>query len=179
MNTKKITFLAMLIALSIALVAAIHFPIIPSAPFLEYDPADIPILIGTFAFGTSAGLLITVIASVIQGFTVSAQSGLYGILMHIIATGSFVLVAGLIYNKDKTKKSAILSLIAGTLTMTAVMFIANLIVTPAFLKVPVEVVMGMMFTAIIPFNLIKAGLNSIITFIVYKAISKFMHEKLK
>lgn len=178
MNTKKITFLAMLIALSIALVAIIHFPIIPSAAFLEYDPADVPILIATFAFGTKAGLLITLIVSIIQGFTVSAASGLYGILMHVIATGSFVVVAGLMYGKEKSKNHAILALLAGTITMTVTMIAANLLVTPYFLKVSVEVVVGMLWTAIIPFNLIKAGLNSIITFIVYKAVSKFIREKI-
>lgn len=178
MNTKKITFMAMLIALSIALVAMIRFPLIPTAAFLEYDPADVPILIATFAFGAKAGLLITVIASLIQGFTVSIQGGLYGILMHIIATGSFVIVAGLIYSKKKSKKSAILALLAGTLTMTVTMVGANLLITPLYLNVPIDVVVGMLATAIIPFNLIKAGLNSIITFVVYKGISKFIHEKL-
>ena len=46
-NTRKLTTLAMLAALAIVLVALIHFPLVPAAPFLEYDPADIPIFIGT------------------------------------------------------------------------------------------------------------------------------------
>ena len=57
----------------------------------------------------------TVVTSVIQGLTVSAQSGPYGIIMHIIATGTFVLVAGLIYRNHKSKKKAIIALIAGAL----------------------------------------------------------------
>ena len=55
-NTRKLTTLAMLAALAIVLVALIHFPLVPAAPFLEYDPADIPIFIGTFLFGPAAGL---------------------------------------------------------------------------------------------------------------------------
>ena len=90
---RKIVVMAMLVAVSIVLVYLIHFPIFPSAAFLEYDPADIPILIGAFAYGPVAGLLITVVAAVIQGLTVSAGSGLYGVIMHIIATGVLVLVA--------------------------------------------------------------------------------------
>ena len=50
-NTKKMVTIAMLMAVSVVLVAFIHFPIMPAAPFLEYDPADIPIFIGTFLFG--------------------------------------------------------------------------------------------------------------------------------
>lgn len=74
-NVRKLTALGMLGAISLILVATVHFPIIPAAPFLEYDPADVPILIGTFAFGPVAGFLLTVVVSIIQGMTVSAASG--------------------------------------------------------------------------------------------------------
>ena len=104
MNTKKLTTLGVLAACSIVLVAFIHFPIFPAVSFLEYDPADIPILIGTFLFGPVWGVVLTVLVSAIQGMTVSAQSGVYGIVMHIIATSAFTLVAGTIYKRKKTKK---------------------------------------------------------------------------
>ena len=99
---RKITTLGILAALSITLVFFIHFPIFPSAAFLEYDPADIPIFIATFAFGPAWGFLLTVVVSVIQGITVSAASNWIGIVMHILATGSFALVAGAIYQRHKT-----------------------------------------------------------------------------
>ena len=51
MKTRRIITIAVLAAISVVLVALIHFPIFPAVAFLEYDPADIPILIGTFAFG--------------------------------------------------------------------------------------------------------------------------------
>ena len=92
MNIKqknvRLAKMAMLVAISIVLVMIIHFPIFPAVAFLEYDPADIPILIGTFAFGPVAGILLTVITSLIQGFTVSMASGAYGIIMHILATSA-------------------------------------------------------------------------------------------
>ena len=87
-STVKLAKMGMLVAISIVLVYFIHFPLIPAVPFLEYDPADIPIMMGAFAFGPWAGLLITVVTSLVQGFTVSAGSGVYGIIMHIIATGT-------------------------------------------------------------------------------------------
>ena len=71
-KVRKLVTMAMLAALSIVLVYVIHFPIFPAASFLEYDPADIPILIGTFAYGPLAGVLLTVVVSVIQGMTVSS-----------------------------------------------------------------------------------------------------------
>ena len=169
-QTKKMVTIAMLIAISVVLVAFIHFPIIPAAAFLEYDPADIPIFIGTFLFGPAAGVIITIIVSFIQGFTVSAQSGIYGILMHIFATGSFVLVSGNIYKKGRSKKAAVISLISGVIVMTCAMLVFNIIITPLFMGVPRSVVIGMLIPAILPFNLIKAGINAIITYLIYKPL---------
>ena len=103
-RTVKLVKMGVMVAISVALVYLIHFPIFPAVAFLEYDPADIPILIGTFAFGPLAGLALTVVTSVIQGLTVSSGSGLYGILMHVIATGVLVIVSGSIYSRKKTKK---------------------------------------------------------------------------
>ena len=173
-NTRKLTTIAILTALSVCFVALIHFPIFPAVAFLEYDPADIPILICGFAFGPVAGLAVTLIASFIQGFTVSAQSGIYGIIMHIIATGTFVLVAGFLYQKHKTKKWAAVAIVIGTVTMVVCMFFANLIITPYFMmgavnSGTVSAVLSLM-PFILLFNLIKAGVNGLITFFIYKRV---------
>ena len=171
-NVRKLTALGMLGAISIILVATVHFPIIPAAPFLEYDPADVPILIGAFAFGPVAGFLLTVVVSIIQGMTVSAASGgPIGIIMHIVATGSCVLIAGNVYRRNKTRKTAAVALVIGALTMTVAMVVMNLLLTPIFLGQSMQTVMQMLVPAIIPFNLIKAGLNCAITFVLYKSIS--------
>ena len=174
-NVRKLTALGMLGAISLILVATVHFPIIPAAPFLEYDPADVPILIGTFAFGPVAGFLLTVVVSIIQGMTVSAASGgPIGIIMHIFATGSCVLIAGNIYRRNKTRKAAAIALIVGALVMTGAMVLMNLVLTPIFLGTSMEEVIPMLLPAIIPFNLIKAGLNCAITFVLYKSISHLL-----
>jgi riboflavin transporter FmnP len=169
--------MAMLIALSVALVAVIHFPIFPAADYLEYDPADIPVLIGTFALGPLAGIAITVIEATIQGLTVSAKSGLYGIIMHIIATSTYVIVAGNIYKRSKSKKTAGIGIIFGTIAMAAIMAGANMIVTPMFTGMPASAIKDLLLPIIVPFNLIKAGVNGVITFIIYKPISHLIHGR--
>lgn len=175
LNTRKLVVLAMLTALSVVLIFFVHFPIFPAAPFLEYDPADIPILIATFAFGPVSGLMVTVAVSLIQAITVSAASGGWiGAIMHIVSTGSFVLVAGNIYRKRHTMSGAIVALICGVITMVIVMMGWNLVMTPLFMGGSVKQVLGMLIPIIIPFNLIKAGANAIITFILYKAIHKII-----
>ncbi len=172
-KAEQLVQMSILAALSIVLVYLIRFPIFPSAPFLEYDMADVPILIGTFLYGPVSGLLLTVAVSVIQGLTVSAQSGWIGIVMHIIATGALVLVAGSIYNYKRTRTGAVVALACGTIAMTLTMIPLNLFFTVRFLNVSRDVVMAMMPT-IIFFNLIKAGANSIITFLVYKSVGRIL-----
>ena len=167
-DIKRIAVLGVLTALSVVLVMLIHFPLIPAAAFLEYDPADIPIYISTFLYGPVSGLLITVVVSLVQGLTVSSASGLYGILMHIISTGTFVLTAGMVYRIGKKKFLSLpLSLVIGVIVTTAMMIPANLIITPLFMGTPVEVVKSMLIPAIIPFNLFKQCINAVITGVLY------------
>ena len=176
-NIRKLTVTAMLVAVSVVLVWLVHFPLFPTAAFLEYDPADIPILIGTFAYGPVAGILLTIAASAIQALTVSAQSGLYGFLMHIISTSLLAVTAGIIYRFNHTRIGAAIALTCGTLAMGFGMMLANHFITPVFMGVPVSVVDDMLLTVFLPFNLIKAGFNALITFLVYKPVSNHLIRK--
>lgn len=171
---KRLVVLAMLAAISVVLVWAVHVPLIPVVSFLEYDPADVPILIATMAYGPVAGVVLTVVVSVIQGLTVSAGSGIYGIIMHIIATSTLVLVAGTVYRLRHTRGGAVLGLVLGTLAMGLVMMPANHFITPAFTGWPVAQVDALLIPGILPFNLLKAGLNSGVTFVVYKTVSRYL-----
>lgn len=173
-RTMKLTKMAMLAAISVVLVLLIRIPY-PPAPFLVYDPADIPIFIGTFAFGPLAGLALTAIVSFIQAFVLGGD-GLIGFFMHFVATGAFVVVAGYIYKRNKSRKTAAIALISGTIVMTISMMLWNLLITPIFLGIPREAVVAMLATIILPYNLLKAGINSVVTFLTYKSIAKFLHK---
>lgn len=172
-QTRKLTTIAMLTAIAAVLITLIHFPLFPSAAFLQYDPADAAILIGAFAYGPVAGLFITVLASFIQAFFLGGD-GVYGFLMHVIASGVLAVTAGTIYRFRHTRLGGLIALAAGTLAMGATMMVANHFITPHFMGVPVSVVDGMLITVILPFNLLKAGINSVITFLIYKTVSRYV-----
>ena len=174
-GAAAIAKLAMMTAVSVVLLLIIRLPF-PPAPFLVYDPADVPIYITAFAFGPAAGLIVTLIVCLIQAFMLGGD-GLYGFLMHFVATGIVAVVIGLMYSKCKTKKRAIASLAVAVVVATAVMCVMNLIVTPLYMGAPREAVIAMLPTAIIPFNLLKAGLNAVLTFILYKRVSGFLHSE--
>lgn len=178
MNAKKIAALGMLAAISVIGVMLIRFSIFPQVAFLEYDPADIPIFIATFAFGSIPGLILTVVVSVIQGITVSAKSGIVGIIMHILSTGTFVVCAGMIYNKNKTRKLAYIALLSGVVAMTAIMALWNLFITPLYMGIPRDAIIPLM-PFIIAFNFIKASVNALVTALVYKRVHKELDKFIK
>lgn len=177
MTTTKLAKLAMMTAVSIVLLLLIRIPW-PAAPFLEYDPADLPIYITAFAFGPYEGLVVTLIVCLIQAFALGG-SGIYGFVMHFIATGIVAVVIGSMYKRNKTKKTAIKALVTGVIVTTLVMCVMNILVTPAFMGAPRSAVVAMIPTVIIPFNLVKAGVNSLLTFILYKRISGLLHGTAK
>ena len=172
-TTEKLAKLAMMTAVSIVLVLLVRIPW-PAAPFLEYDPADLPIYITAFAYGPFEGLLVTLVVCLIQAFALGG-SGVYGFVMHFVATGIVVVVIGTMYRRNKTKKTAVKALVTGVILTTVIMCVMNIIVTPAFMGAPRAAVIAMIPTVIIPFNLVKAGVNSLLTFILYKRISGLLH----
>ena len=169
-DVRKMVLMGMLCAISIVLVSALRLPF-PAAPFLEYDPADIPIIIGTFLMGPVCGLIITVIVSILQGIIFSSSSGIIGIITHIFATGFYVIAIGLV-SKIKIRQSRIVAVIIGTLVMTAAMVVWNMIFTPIFMNQPFEVVKGMILPIIVPFNLMKAGINGVLALIISYFVEK-------
>lgn len=173
-KTVRMTRMALMAAISLALMFLIRIPY-PLFPAMVYDPADIPIIISSFALGPLAGIMITLVVSIIQAFALGGDQ-LVGFFMHVMATGSFALIAGNMYKRNKTKKKAVIALIVGSLVMTALMVGWNLIITPWYYKMPVQAVVGMILPIILPFNLIKALINSMIVLLVYKPIANILHR---
>ena len=170
-QTRKLTTIAILSAISAVLITLVHFPLFPSAAFLQYDPADVAILIGGFAFGPVSGIIITVLASFIEAFFLG-QDGPYGFLMHVIASGAMVTVASIIYRYRHTRTGGLIALIAGTVARGLVMLPANHFITPYFMGAPTAVVDAMLLPTILPVSLLVGAINSAITFAVYKTVSR-------
>ena len=174
-SAKLIAKMGMMAAIACVL-GLIRFPLLPMVPFLTYDFADIPIIVSAFAFGPVAGILITLIVSFIQAFLLGGDQ-LYGFIMHVISSGAFVLIASIIYNRNKTKKTAIVSLVIATIVTVILMGFANYFITPYYYggEGMREMVVQLM-PFILMFNLIKWVGNSVITLLIYKRISPFLHK---
>jgi riboflavin transporter FmnP len=153
------------------------FPLIPAVNFIRYEFSDLPVLIGVFAFGTLPGVIVAAL-SVFLSFVLGAEGGgPYGALMHFIAIGIYALTAGIIYHFNKTRTGAIISMLAGTAAMTAVMIPANLIITPLYTGASADAVRNLLLPGIIPVNALKGLVTALLTFVLYKRVSGFLHSQ--
>lgn len=166
-STKELTTLAMITAIAYVLVSAIRIPIVL---FLKYEPKDVIITIGGFLMGPTAVLISSAVVALIEMFTIS-ETGIIGCIMNFLSTCSYACVAALIYWKNRTMRGAILGLASGAVFMTAAMLLWNYLITPLYMTGTSRAdVAGMLLPVFLPFNLLKAGLNSSITLLLYKPL---------
>lgn len=168
---KNLTITAMLAAVSMVLVF-IGFSIFPQVEFLKYDPADVPIMILSFMLGPVYGIACSLIVSIFQAIFWSTD-GIVGCIMNILSTCAFIVPAALVYRRKKTKLNAVVGLIIGCLIMTAVMLLFNYFITPVYRGIPRQAIIPLL-PWIGAFNLIKATINSVLTFLLYKHIGKII-----
>ena len=165
-STKELTMLAMISAIAYVLVTTIRIPVVL---FLKYEPKDVIITIGGFLMGPGAVLITSGVVSLIEMFSIS-DTGIIGCIMNFLSTCSFGCVAALVYKRNHTIRGAITGLAVGTVFMTIVMLLWNYLITPLYMGLPRDQVAGMLIPAFLPFNLVKAGLNSSITLLLYKPL---------
>lgn len=163
----------------------LEFPI-PIMPFfIRFDFSDLPALIGAFAYGPLAGVIVEFIKNLLH-CTVT-QSFTVGELSNFILGAVFTATAGLIYKKNKAKKGAIIGAVVGSVVMGIISFPSNLfIVYPAYAKfTPMNEIIdayskllpsvGKLWQALlifnVPFTIVKGLISTLITVLVYKRLS--------
>lgn len=166
-NTKKLVLLAMFSALAYATMFVFRIKV----SFLTFEAKDAVITIAAMSLGPLAGLVISLVVTLLEMVTVS-DTGFYGWIMNFSAAAVFSTVASLFYRRIRKVWGAIVGLASAVASMTVVMLILNLVITPIFsTNLPVETVMEMIPPLLLPFNLTKATLNSALVMVLYKPIS--------
>ena len=170
---RKMILLALLAALSFIMVAFIR---IPAVLFLKYEPKDVVITIGGFLLGPIASFIVSLVVSLIEMFTIS-ETGPIGCLMNLISSCSFACLAALIYKKHHSIKGAIVGLLAGSLSMVGVMLLWNWLITPLYMvNTTRQDVAKMLVPVFLPFNALKAGLNSALILGLYKPLTQALRR---
>lgn len=188
-RTKKITYSAMFAAIA-TVVMYFEFPLPFMPPFLKVDLSGAVSLLAAFMFGPLSAVLITLVKDLIQAL--STSTGGVGELGDFFMTSAFCVVSSLVYRRQHTKKGAVIGMVCGALAMTLVgCFTNRYMLIPFFSKImPIEAIIsacaavnpligsidGYIIFGVIPFNLMKGAILSIITFLLYKRLSTFIKE---
>ncbi len=186
MTTRELTAIAMLIAVSWVLyLFGFKIPIVPS--FLTLDFSELPAVIASLSMGPVAGIFVCLVKNLLH--LMVSHTLWIGELSNFIIGVAFVVPIGLLYQKHKTKKGAVLAMLLGAISMCAVGVVSNyFIIYPLYGKfaMPMEVILSM-YTAIlpaadtllkaliifnVPFTFVKAMVSVVVTYFVYKPLSK-------
>ena len=196
MKNRRLSKLIKVSLLSVMgfLLMYIELPLPLFPDFLKIDVSDLPALLGAFALGPVEGVIIELMKNILKGLF-GTQTAFVGETANFLVGSVMVFTAGLIYRKNKSRKSAIAGLTIGTVIMPVVAAIGNLyIFLPLYEKVlhiPLVAFVEMaqkinpaitnintyIIWAIIPFNLIKGVFVSAITVAVYKSVSPILHKE--
>ncbi len=167
-------------------------PIFPE--FLKIDISDLPALLGAFALGPIAGVLIELFKNILHGL-LATKTAFVGELANFLVGSVLVLVSGYIYKARKSKGGAIVGLLTGVVCMSAFAALLNyFLILPLYESVlgfPITAVIGMgskinpnikdlnsfVLWMIIPFNLLKGVVISAMTLALYKSVSPILHKE--
>lgn len=189
-DTRKMAMVGMFSAIAM-IIMLFEFPVFFAPPFYELDFSELPILVGTFAFGPMAGVMMEFLKVLLKLFVKGTSTAFVGDLANFAVGCSFILPASVVYAFRKSKKSAIVACIVGTLTMTIFGTAFNAVyLLPAFSKLfhmPMDQILAMgiernpfvregdifsfVAACVAPLNLIKGASVSIITLLIYKPLS--------
>lgn len=193
-TTARLTLAAMFGALA-AVLMLFELPIFFTLPFIKLDFSDIPVILGAYMLGPLWGAVIAFVKIALNFVLNGTVTVGIGELANLLFTLAYVIPAGIIYRFKRTKKGAVLSLIAGTLIASAAAVILDwFVVFPFYISVSssltMDAVIGMasgtnplvndaftmMIFSVFPANLLKYTLASVITFFAYAPLRKLINS---
>ena len=172
------------------------FPVPFAPPFYKLDFSEVPVLICAFAMGPVAGVASELLKNVLKILFRGTTTAFVGDYANFVIGCSFIIPAAILYFKHKTKKTAIIGCVAGTIIIAIFGSLFNAFyLLPAFSKLygmPLESILEMghaifsgfeefnilTFVAlcVAPLNLLKGALVSVIVMLIYKPISRILHQ---
>lgn len=164
-ETKKLAISAMLTA--VAFLVTFCTAMFKVSGFLSLDLKDAVLSIISLMYGPAYGVISVIVVSLVEFITIST-TGVYGLVMNILSSGTFALVCGFVYKFKRSFSGAILASGLTVISVTGVMLLANIFITPLYFQMPRQAVIDMLPTILLPFNLCKSVLNASIMLLVYK-----------
>ncbi len=175
-NLRTLVVIAMLAAASVILMATLQVPILPTAPYLRYDPSDVLALTAAFVLGPRVSVVVVALKDIL--YLLLRARTIFGPLGNFIAVGTFVGVTGLVYHR--LQSSEMIRLLAacgaGLLARVVIMIPANFILLYLQFGMPPARVARTIWPVIVPFNAVVGLINAAITIVV---IGAFLRTRIR
>lgn len=165
-SIRKLTVMAMICAMGFIAMFVFRF----NVGFLTFDFKDAIMSVASLIFGPLAGVICSVLVALLEFITIG-DTGVYGLIMDILSSASFLLICGIVYKYKHTFSGAIIAAVCSVIGMTAVMCVANIFITPYYMHVESSDVVAMIPTLLFPFNLCKGIMNAAVMLLIYKPLS--------
>lgn len=193
-TTKRIAYIAMFSALG-GVVMLFEIPLPFAPPFYKIDLSELPVLMCTLYLGPVAGVTAEFLKVAVKLLIKGTSTAFVGDFANFVVGISFILPASIVYHYRKTRKTAVIGLIVGTLCMTVFGSLFNAFyLIPKFselFKLPIDAIIAMgnkvnssitdinslVLFAVVPFNLIKGTVVSFVTYLLYKRVEKIIFKE--
>ncbi|KPU43622.1 riboflavin transporter RibU [Oxobacter pfennigii] len=195
MRDQRLNKLVKISVLSAAafILMLIEFPLPFFPEFLKVDISDFPALLGSFALGPLAGVIIEAVKNILHVLLKNTTAGI-GEIANFVVGAAFVFAAGMVYKIKKDRAHALYGLIAGVVAMAAVAAVCNLFIfLPLYEKVlgfPIPAIVDagakinpaikdlntFVALSIVPFNILKGIIVALLGFLSYKSLSPILHR---
>lgn len=193
-SIQKMTIIAILSAMA-AILMLIEIPLGFAPDFYKLDFSEVPVLIGAFALGPIAGVIIEAVKILLNFMINGTITFGVGEVANFLIGLSIVVPASCIYTRHKTRKFAIIGLGIGIVSMTVLGALLNaFVLLPVYASVfgtsvdglvavgtlvnpSITNLTGFILLAVVPFNLVKGILVSVVVILVYKRVSFLIKGK--
>lgn len=171
LDTRELVTIAIFAAMTMVL-SFIQIPLFPPAPWLMYDPSGVIPLITALLFGPAAGVTVGIV-----GWLPRLFFDPLGTLITVVVIAAMSFITGTVYRIRKTFAGAMVGMGLGAVVFLILAILLNLLITPLYAHVSIPEVAAMIVPILLPFNLIKAILNAVITALLYKPVSNLIKRR--
>ena len=192
-KVKQIAFVGLMGAVS-AVLMLLRFPLPFLPPFMSFDLSGVMEIMGGYMFGPVAAFFIIIVKILLQLLMQGSLSFGTGEIQGLILSSAYVMPAIAIYHWKKTKKTAMIGMVVSTVVVSVTAVFTNLYLIIPFYATLAGMTMddivalctavnpakkdavSMVVLGILPFNLIKYGATSAVTFFIYKRLSRVIRD---
>jgi riboflavin transporter FmnP len=167
MRARRLASVGMLSAVAALLMRFVQFPILPSAPYLKFDPSEVPTLMAGLLYGPAAAVAVAFLKNLLYAALFGSPTGWVGPFANFAAVSFFASTAAWVYRREPSVAGLVKGVAAGAVARAVLMLpVLAFVVLPVFFGYrPTDGatlqgrVLPLLAGVFVPFNLVTSAVN--------------------